>query len=108
MAEEEKKPSQAEKRYGDKKPEKKSEEKPSEKKPEGEKDDRGSRVDAMRKRHETEHRDLHGTHRDAMRKMFDRHSQEYSSEMAAPGGEQAPAGGGNGPAAPEGPEGAGQ
>jgi hypothetical protein len=48
----------------------------------------------MRKRHEGEHRDLHGQHREAMRSMHARHEKEmadmdarHMDEMqAAPGG----------------------
>lgn len=34
---------------------------------------------AMRKRHETEHRDLHGQHRDAMRDMHKRQEAEMTA-----------------------------
>ena len=55
--------------------------------------------DEMRKRHEKEMRDLHGTTREAMRKMHQRHADEYKSLM---GSEEASAGGAMGEAQDEG------
>lgn len=78
--------SREDKRYGsEKKPEpreesrREPERKESEAKPEGGGDDHASDMKAMMGRHEKEHRDLHGTHRDAMRKMMERHATEMAA-----------------------------
>ena len=78
----EKEMSRAEKRYSKEKPKEgregsRREEKPAEKKPEP-KADHGDARAMMMKRHEKEHRDLHGQHRDAMRDMHRRHEEEMA------------------------------
>lgn len=97
-------PSKSDKRYGskDKKDdskEEKSESKAEEKKEEsdgGEEkeaaaDPHAEAMAAMMKRHQKEHRDLHGTHKDSMAKMFSRHQAEMAQmhqQMQGAGGDQ--------------------
>lgn len=92
--------SKSDKRYGGGKPEPKKEAEPHDKKPDGagegesdkkaegepmadkQDDGKAGMMKDMMKRHEKEHRDLHGQHRDAMRDMHGRHEAEMGQMHA--------------------------